>query len=1056
MLRRRSAWTASSPGTTTPAARPWTTSTSAPGTRRSRSSPTRSRQSWSRRTTTPNDFACDAAHCSLREAINAANTQPGTDLIAFSIPGSGTHTIPAGTALPEITDAVLIDGTTQPGTVGTPLIVLDGTSAGPGVPGLSASAADVTVRGLRITGFDGAGIGASGDGLRVDGSTIDGNGGDGISVTAYPYDASFSANRIHDNGGLGIDLGDDGPSFFDPQAPSLGVSSYGDQVSGSISGNPGVYTVDLFKLGSCDPSGYGEGDVPIGSLEVTVPSGFPSYASFEFSPPGGIALGDTFAATATDPSGSTSEFSSCVSKPRPNLSLALDDETDLVGVGEPVRYTLTVSNATQVYANGIVLEHTLPAGATFGQAVPSQGTCGEAGGVVTCQLGSLVGQNWGAGIITVAVDVRSGSAGTATTTATVSATEPESNQLDNDATETTTVAAATPATFTVNSPNDASDGTCNAAHCSLREAILAANANPGRDTITFDLAGSRLIQPASPGLPTLTGPVVIDATTNPGFAGQPVVELAGPSPFGGYGLKVAAGDSEVRGLILNRWQSPAVLLERWGGNVVAGNWFGLDATGSVRTPNGSAAIVINTPNNLIGGTTAADRNVISGASTGVTIVRSGAAAPVPHHNVVQGNYVGLNAAGTAGIWTTSGIVVNGDDNTIGGAAPGAGNVVGAGVQDGILVTGEPAPGPASNRNVIQGNVVGLDATGSTAVPNGTGIRVHLNSRDTKVGGPAPGEGNTVAGNQYDGINVFNMPQDTVIAGNRIGTLPDGISAMPNGRHGIILEGGGSPRTTIGGTAPGSGNVIANNAFDGVSLQADGAAVLGNSIHANGGLGIDRSPTTQASNTVTSTPPSHAFPVLTGAVTQGGITTVAGTLASSPGSAYRIELFSNAACDPVGNGEGQALIAAFDVTTDGSGDAGFSVPLAIPGPWRHRHHRHVHLDRGRRPDLGVLGLRHGAAAGRPTGDGNGDQPQRRPGDGHRVDDHRSPACGLGLHVRRLPAGHHGAGRRHGDPAAPGVHGRRHPARLARPGPHGGHPHGVPRRRPGGRLHPDDDR
>ncbi|MEO5966125.1 MAG: CSLREA domain-containing protein, partial [Candidatus Limnocylindrales bacterium] len=682
-----------------------------------------------------NDFTCDVTHCSLREAIDAANNRFGADLIAFAIPGAGIHTIAPSSALPAIRETVLIDGSTQPGTAGSPLIALDGTSAGPGAAGLSATGNDVTVRGLRITGFNGAGVASSGTGLRVDGSTIDANGGDGIAVTGYPYDASISGNRIHDNGGLGIDYGDNGVTYSNPSPPSLmSISQYGDQVSGSISGGSGTYAVEVFKLGSCDPSGYGEGDLPIASLDVLVPSGFPSYASFDVTVPGGIAQGDVFSATATGPDGTTSEFSNCASRPKPNLSLTLDDESETVGVGEALHYTLAVTNATNINATNIVLSHTLPAGATFGQAIATQGTCAEAGGVVTCQLGSLASFGFPA-TITVDVDVRVGSAGIAATSASVTASEPETTLADNVAADTTTVAVATPATFTVTSNNDANDGTCSVAHCSLREAILAANANPGRDTIVFSLPGSTLIQPASPGLPVVTGPVVIDATSSPGFAGQPVVVLSGTNAFGAFGLRIAGGDSEVRGLVLNSWYNPAVQLERWGGNTVAGNWFGLDATGTIRTPNNSSGVTVYSSGNLIGGTSAADRNVLSGSSSGVSIGKSRATAPLPHDNVVQGNYVGLNAAGTAAISVTTGIVTSGNATLI------ARNVVAGAGQDGILITGDPS-GPASVGNIVQGNIVGLDATGTVALPNGTGLRVHLNSRSTVVGGPGAGDGNT--------------------------------------------------------------------------------------------------------------------------------------------------------------------------------------------------------------------------------------------------------------------------------------------------------------------------
>ena len=73
-----------------------------------------------------NDGACTAADYTLREAINHANSVVGTDTINFDIPGFGVHTIQPASALPTISDPVMIDGTSQPGFTGTPLIRLDG------------------------------------------------------------------------------------------------------------------------------------------------------------------------------------------------------------------------------------------------------------------------------------------------------------------------------------------------------------------------------------------------------------------------------------------------------------------------------------------------------------------------------------------------------------------------------------------------------------------------------------------------------------------------------------------------------------------------------------------------------------------------------------------------------------------------------------------------------------------------------------------------------------------------------------------------------------------
>ncbi len=101
--------------------------------------------------------ALDSGTGSLRQAIlnanaSANNGQP--DQIRFAIPGVGLHTISPLTPLPTITDPVVIDGTSQPGYTGTPVIELDGSLAGSG-NGLSISSGDTTVRGLDIHSFTG-------------------------------------------------------------------------------------------------------------------------------------------------------------------------------------------------------------------------------------------------------------------------------------------------------------------------------------------------------------------------------------------------------------------------------------------------------------------------------------------------------------------------------------------------------------------------------------------------------------------------------------------------------------------------------------------------------------------------------------------------------------------------------------------------------------------------------------------------------------------------------------------------------------------------------------
>jgi hypothetical protein len=112
----------------------------------------------------------------------------------------------------------------------------------------------------------------------------------------------------------------------------------------------------------------------------------------------------------------------------------------------------------------------------------------------------------------------------------------------------------TPATFFVTNTNASGAG-------SLRQAILDANAFSG-GTIKFNLPGTgvQTISPPSGDLPAITKPVLIDGTTQPGFAGQPLIEIEGSSAGLASGLELDAGSSGsvIRGLIINRFQLSAI------------------------------------------------------------------------------------------------------------------------------------------------------------------------------------------------------------------------------------------------------------------------------------------------------------------------------------------------------------------------------------------------------------------------------------------------------------------------------------------------------------------
>ena len=166
-----------------------------------------------------------------------------------------------------------------------------------------------------------------------------------------------------------------------------------------------------------------------------------------------------------------------------------------------------------------------------------------------------------------------------------------------------------PLVLIVNTTDDANDPTPDPTHFSLREAILAANAHPGQDIIDFDLPNSdRVIQPQS-ALPDITDPVIIDGTSQPGYQGLPLVEINGSQAGASDGLTITGGGSVVKGLDIDGFQND-ITLTGLGGNQVEGNFLGTDVTGTSAGPGDVAGVFIsNSPDNIIGGTSAAQRNV---------------------------------------------------------------------------------------------------------------------------------------------------------------------------------------------------------------------------------------------------------------------------------------------------------------------------------------------------------------------------------------------------------------------------------------------------------------
>jgi hypothetical protein len=374
------------------------------------------------------------------------------------------------------------------------------------------------------------------------------------------------------------------------------------------------------------------------------------------------------------------------------------------------------------------------------------------------------------------------------------------------------------ANFTANRQSFVVTNVNNHGSGSLREAITNANATPGTDTITFNIpsAGVKTINLLT-ALPDITERVVIDATTQPGYQGTPIVELDGTGLNSGNGLVIKASGSTVRGLAIGRFTNAGISLNGSNNNVIQANYIGLAADGITARPNSRGILLVsNSSNNVIGGTTATARNVISGNQSGIEL--SGNA------NVVQGNFIGTNAAGTAvpsngstGTQTQGiGVSINSSqftDNVIGGTAAGAGNLI-SGNSTGLSISG--------NNTTIQGNLIGTDVTGTSKLPNATGVGAFANN--VLVGGVTPGARNVISGNSSSGVNIRGT--GNTVQGNYIGTDITGALALGNTDIGITAF----DSVLIGGTTPEARNIISANGSNQSSTV--GNIVLGNSFSGN--------------------------------------------------------------------------------------------------------------------------------------------------------------------------------------------------------------------------------
>lgn len=418
-------------------------------------------------------------------------------------------------------------------------------------------------------------------------------------------------------------------------------------------------------------------------------------------------------------------------------------------------------------------------------------------------------------------------------------------------------------TYVVTNTADAGAG-------SLRAAIKQANNHPNTsaskpDRIHFNIPGPGVQRIApSTQLPAITDPVIIDGYTQPGSSVNTkrnandavlLIELHGGASAADNGLVLNAG-STVRGLIINGFDTYGLHVTSGGGHVIEGNFIGTDAAGLSRVGNRGGVVL--EANATVGGVSPASRNVVSGNGQGGVVVLKGSAT-------IQGNFIGCDAKGTSALSNgdAAGVLIYGEGTAlIGGAEPGAGNVISGNTNAGITIDASFV-GAGAIPAVVVGNRIGTTARGTKRLGNGRGIEIRT---------PA-----------------------------RVGLLDNGTTRL---------------------RLP---NTIAFNRGRGIVLtSASGVTITRNRIFSNRGLGIDL-----GENGVTLNDQGDGdngpnglqnFPLLSSAAVDRGRITITGAYNSHPNTTYRLEFFGSGTADKSGHGEGRWFLGAARVTTGAAGNA----------------------------------------------------------------------------------------------------------------------------------------
>ena len=317
--------------------------------------------------------------------------------------------------------------------------------------------------------------------------------------------------------------------------------------------------------------------------------------------------------------------------------------------------------------------------------------------------------------------------------------------------------------YCVETTNDSGSG-------SLRQALTQADGIAGDPFwIDFNIPGNgpHTIAVDSQ-LPDIDTPTIIDGRSQPGFTGSPIIVLSGANAGNSDGLRVRndSGTTEIRSIVINQFALSGIYIRSTSlvGNRIVSNYIGVDVSGSVERGNKDGIFIDDSSFNSIGGAAVGDGNLISGNTDDGIDIRNANS----RNNEIIGNLIGTDLHGTLAIPNGSdGIqILDSYANTVGGSEVRARNLISGNGDDGIDLRGETA-----QNNVVQGNFIGTDISGTTPIPNGwDGVHIGGGASANTIGGNRDETRNIISGNGNDGIDLRDdVTSGNLVVGNFIGS-----------------------------------------------------------------------------------------------------------------------------------------------------------------------------------------------------------------------------------------------------------------------------------------------